>query len=126
MIGIDIVSIKRFENFLKKFGQKALERFLCEEEIVLVKSNTTAAGFFAAKEAVSKALGTGIGKELGFYDIKICKDEKGAPYFTLSKKVIQIHCITDTALSITHDGDFAVAVAVIESLHKNRQKKLFH
>jgi len=115
MIGIDIVSLKRFDKFLKKFPDKALQRFLNKDEISLVKTTQSAAGFFAAKEAVSKALGVGISKECSFFDIIIHKDEKNAPYFTLSKDIVDRYNITQTAISITHDGDFAIAVVQIES-----------
>ncbi len=125
MIGIDIVSLKRFDRFLKKFPDKALQRFLNEDEISLVKTTQSAAGFFAAKEAVSKALGTGISKECSFFDIIIHKDEKNAPYFTLSKDIVDNYKITQTALSITHDGDFAIAVVEIKSDIKDK-KPLCH
>jgi holo-[acyl-carrier protein] synthase len=114
MIGIDLISVPRMERLLKKFGQKALLRFLCEEEILLVKNDTTAAGFWAVKEAFSKALGTGIGSKCSFHDIKIYKDEQGAPKIALSRKIIKEFGITRTALSITHDGEFAIAVVTIE------------
>ncbi len=115
MIGIDLVSIKRFESFIKRFGDKALERFLDKEEIVLASSIKSYAGFWASKEAISKALGTGIGKECSFFDIKIKKTPKGSPYFLLSKKLIEKYSITDTSLSITHDGEYAIAICEIKS-----------
>jgi holo-[acyl-carrier protein] synthase len=118
MIGIDIVSLERFEKFLKKFPDKALQRFLNLEEISLVKTPQNAAGFFAAKEAISKALGTGISKECSFKDIIIHKDDNNAPYFTLTKSIVEKYGITDCALSITHDGGFAIAVADIETKNK--------
>ena len=123
MIGIDIVCIERFEKFLEK--KTALEKYLNSEEIALVSSPSTAAGFFASKEAVAKALGTGIGKTCAFKDIRIHKEENGAPHFTLSQKLIDDFHIVDTALSISHDGGFAIAVAVIESDLK-QDKKLSH
>ncbi len=125
MVGIDIVKISRIEKMLDKFGKKALERFLDKEEIELVKKPETAAGFFAAKEAVSKALKTGIGKECSFFDIKIYKNKNNAPYFTLKKKLIEKFNITNTSLSISHEKDFAVAVAFIESKN-NDKNKLWH
>ena len=125
MIGIDIVKIERVEKLLQKYPEKALRRFLCEEEIALVHSPQTAAGFFAAKEAVSKALGTGIGAACSFFDIRIYKNTNGTPGFTLSKKIVERFAVTNTALSITHDGAYAIAVAVIT--HQNIAKKpLFH
>jgi holo-[acyl-carrier protein] synthase len=113
MIGIDIVSIPRFEKFLK--NKTALQKYLSDEEILLVTSPETAAGFFAAKEATAKALGTGIGALCSFKDIKIHKDDKGAPYYTLSAHIIEQFHITELDLSITHDGGFAIAVSVIKA-----------
>ena len=114
-IGIDIVSIQRFEEFLDRFGDKALKRFLNKDEISLVTTTQSYAGLYAAKEAVSKALGVGIGKECSFFDIIIHKNSNNAPYFTLNKKIIDKYEIKNLSLSITHDGGFAIAVANIES-----------
>ncbi|MDR1284847.1 MAG: holo-ACP synthase [Campylobacteraceae bacterium] len=122
MVGTDIVEIKRFENFLEKFGKKALEKYLDENEIKLVKNAQSAAGFFAAKEAVSKALGLGISKECGFFDIKIYKLPNGAPSFTLSSRLVKFYKITSLSLSISHDGGFAIAIAVIEGKLPQEQK----
>jgi holo-[acyl-carrier protein] synthase len=125
MVGIDIVKISRIQRLEDRFGNKALERFLDKDEIVLAKSSNTKAGFWAAKEAVSKALGLGIGEDCSFFDIKIHKDLKNAPYFTLSKHLVEMFSITDTSLSITHDDGYAIAVVVIESKKKG-QNSLFH
>lgn len=120
MIGIDIVSIERITRFKERFGDKALNKFLSADEILLVKSDATLAGFFAAKEAISKALGCGISQQCGFFDIRLYKDTLGAPYFTLSKHLIETYEICDTALSITHDNGFAIAVASIERTKEKR------
>lgn len=113
MIGIDIVAINRVEKFVKKFGDRALSKFLSEDEIKIAKKIETVAGFWSAKEAISKALKTGIGSEVGFLDIKIHKDKKNAPYFELSKGLKERFKIGETSLSISHDGGFAIAVAVV-------------
>jgi len=109
---------------MKRFGEKGLRRFLSEDEIVLVNSYKTAAGFWAAKEAFSKALGTGIGAECSFFDIKIYKSEKGAPLFALSKSIIERFKIIDASLSITHDGEYAISVVSIESLNSSASNKI--
>lgn len=114
MIGTDIVQIERISHFRERFGDKALRRFLSSSEISLIKSDASAAGFWAAKEAISKALGTGIGEVCGFHDINIYKDAKGAPKFTLSSHLIEAYEITSLSLTIAHDGGFAIAVAAIE------------
>jgi holo-[acyl-carrier protein] synthase len=123
MIGIDIVEIKRFEKFLEK--KTALQKYLNDEEILLVTSSQTAAGFYASKEAISKALGTGIGQTCSFKDIMIHKDASGAPYFTLSRHIVEKLSITQSALSISHDGGFAIAVAVINHT-KEDTTPLYH
>jgi holo-[acyl-carrier protein] synthase len=112
-IGTDIVQINRIEKSLTQFGEKFKQRFLHPQEIDLVKKTASVAGFWAAKEAISKALGCGIGSELSFHDIIITKDSRGAPTFTLTPKAQEIHKIKTSSLSISHDGGFAIAVAVI-------------
>lgn len=114
MIGIDLVKISRIERFIKRFGDKALQKFLSQNEINLVKNHKTASGFWASKEAVSKALGVGIGAECSFFDIEIQKTKKGAPELKLSDRLINNFNIKDVSLSITHDGEYAIAVVAIE------------
>ena len=109
-VGIDLVKVSRILSFMERFEDKALRRYLHESEITLVKNERTAAGFWAVKEAVSKALGTGIGAECSFKDIKIYKDEKGAPKLSFSKKLVNRFQIEQASLSITHDGEYAIGV----------------
>lgn len=102
------------ERLIERFGEKALLRFLKPEEIALVKNHKTASGFWAAKEACSKALGVGIGAECSFYDITIAKTPKGAPLLYLSSTLMQKFHIKNTSVSITHDGEYAIAVVALE------------
>ncbi|HUH42836.1 MAG: holo-ACP synthase [Sulfurimonas sp.] len=115
MIGIDLIKISRMERFIERFGSKALNKFLTQAEIELVKNHKTASGFWAAKEACSKALGVGIGAECGFHDITIFKSSRGAPKLKLSQRVIENFNILGSSLSITHDGEYAIAVVALES-----------
>ena len=85
-IGTDIIEISRIERSLTRFGDRFKERFLHPQEMELVKKTSSIAGFWAAKEAISKALGYGIGSELSFHDIIITKDSRGAPSFSLTPK----------------------------------------
>jgi holo-[acyl-carrier protein] synthase len=117
MIGVDIVVINRIEKMMERFGSKALEKFLSSSEIQMVKTPSNAAGLWAAKEAASKALGTGIGKECGFHDIVISKDKKNAPHLEFSQNVQKKYRIQSSSVSITHDGGFAIAVVAIEVLN---------
>jgi len=114
MIGIDLMRVARMDALLKRRGERALARFLVPEEIALVKRPETAAGFWAAKEACAKALGCGIGSECGFHDILLSKTPKGAPQLRLADAVARHFGIKSCALSITHDGDYAIAVVALE------------
>ncbi|MGE4511602.1 MAG: holo-ACP synthase [Sulfurimonadaceae bacterium] len=114
MIGIDIIKTSRMEKLVERFGEKALLRFLRPQEVTLVKNHKTASGFWAAKEACSKALGVGIGAECSFYDITIAKSPKGAPLLYLSDSLMQKFRIKNTSVSITHDGEYAIAVVALE------------
>ncbi len=113
-IGTDIVLIRRIENAIDKHGERFKRRFLSEDEIKSAKNVDTLAGYWAAKEAIAKALGCGIGTKLRFGDIIISKDTNGAPYFKLSSSVLARFEIKESSLSISHDGGFAIAVAAIE------------
>jgi holo-[acyl-carrier protein] synthase len=113
-IGTDITVINRIEASMEKFGDKFLEKLLSHEEEKLSRKKESIAGYWAAKEAISKALGCGIGKELNFHDIILYKDTKGAPHFRLTDKAQAIHKVRNASLSIAHDGGFAIAVVVID------------
>lgn len=112
-IGTDIVSIERIKSMTDKYGVKFQERFLTPEETDPSRRVESLAGLWAAKEAIAKALGCGIGAELAFHDIIIKKDAKGAPFFVLSSDAQNRHHVQTSSLSISHDGGFAIAVAAI-------------
>jgi len=114
MIGIDLIKTSRMDRLIERFGEKALQKFLSQNEIQLIKNHKSAAGFWAVKEACSKALGVGIGSECGFHDIEIFKTKKGAPQIKLSQKITTTFNIKDISVSITHDGEYAIAVVAIE------------
>ena len=118
MIGIDLVSIRRIESLVKKYDMTFLKKILNDDEILLVKNDKNfninrISGFFATKEALSKALGCGIGKDLRFCDICIYKDNKGKPKIKLDSALIKKFNIKNIDLSISHDKDYAIAVVQI-------------
>lgn len=117
-IGVDIVKISRIQKNIE--NQKFLDKIYTEEEQKYLSNKNfsaqTAAGFFAAKEAVSKALGTGI---LGFdiTDIEIIKDEYEKPSIFLHNNALIISRdkgIDRINISISHEKEYAVAFAVAE------------
>ena len=112
-IGTDIIQISRIEKMIDKYGDTFKKKYLTPSEIIMAKKISTLAGLWAAKESISKALGCGICSDLTFQDIIISKSPKGAPIFHLSEKAQKIHHITDSSLSISHDGGFAIAVVAV-------------
>ncbi len=113
-IGMDIVEISRIQQLIER-QPKFLERILtvAEREVFHSRSGQRkfeyAAGRFAAKEAFSKAYGTGIGKELSFQNIETAVDHRGKPY-------IKAPISEGVHLSITHSKEFAAAQVVIEKI----------
>ncbi|HZJ99887.1 MAG TPA: holo-ACP synthase [Tissierellaceae bacterium] len=113
--GVDIVQISRIEKILKEKKDSFLTRIFTEKEIAYIKKKgnnpRTVAGLYASKEAISKALGTGIG-QVSWQDLEIIHDDKGKPLVNLSAKLdpMQDELKLDTlSLSISHDGDYAIA-----------------
>src|SRR5205823_14335664 len=80
-IGVDVVETARIESSLAKFGKRFLHRVFVEGEIAycsaMARPALHYAARFAAKEAVSKAFGTGIGKHMGWRDIEVRRKETG-------------------------------------------------
>ncbi|BCD68262.1 holo-ACP synthase [Nitratiruptor sp. YY09-18] len=112
-IGIDLIKIERIEKMRERFGHKGLQRFMLPSEIETFKRSESIAGVWAAKEAIAKALGCGIGKDLAFHDILLSKDERGAPKAILLNNKDQVFGIKKIALSISHDGEYAVCAVLI-------------
>jgi holo-[acyl-carrier protein] synthase len=112
-IGVDIVEIARIRALYDRHGKRFMQRILtgAEMEQCLGKPDPVAslAGRFAAKEAVSKALGTGIARGLSWHSIEVLNDEAGKPWVTLHG-----HPETRASISISHDRHSAVAMALIE------------
>ncbi|ENH96387.1 4'-phosphopantetheinyl transferase [Gracilibacillus halophilus YIM-C55.5] len=114
-IGIDIIELERVSQMIEK-QPKFLDRLFTENEKVLYEQLTNqkrkvefVSGRFAAKEAFSKAMGTGIGKKLSLRDIEITTADSGEP-------VIETTVIASgrVFVSISHSHDYAVAQVIIE------------
>ncbi|HKM00985.1 MAG TPA: holo-ACP synthase [Sedimentibacter sp.] len=116
--GIDLTEVVRIKNNLE--NQRFLQKIYSSRELEYLKSRKfnpeTAAGMFAAKEAVAKCLGTGF-SNFGACDIEILKDEKGKPYVELLnnalKRAEELN-INVIHISISHTNDLAIAQCVAE------------
>jgi holo-[acyl-carrier protein] synthase len=115
--GVDLVEIERIERMLEDHGDRFLERCFVESEIAwadqgpAVRSERIAARF-AAKEAVLKALGTGLRDGIDWKDITVTRNDLGAPGVLLTGRAAEIAAesgITDWRLSLSHAGGLAMA-----------------
>ncbi len=116
--GVDVVSIKRFQDKYKRRGEKFLMAFLSGEEIDLAKGRIASlAGFFAAKEAAAKALGSGIWQEgVGWHDLTISRDGLGKPSISFSGRAADLYEELQGMshdISISHEEEYALAVCQI-------------
>lgn len=113
MVGCDIIETERIKNSLDKFGDKFVQRVLAGGELAIYERRKNAVEFlsgrFAAKEAVTKAFGTGISKEIGLKDIEILPDDRGKPSVHIKGFFRQ-----DIEVSISHTKNYAMAVCILK------------
>lgn len=118
-IGTDIIEISRVAKSIQRLGQHFLDRlFTHREQEYCLKYKAAErhfAGRFAAKEAIAKALGTGMGDKVSWLDIEIVNDATGAPTVILSEKVLAHFPGIKVHISISHNHETAVAFAMIET-----------
>jgi len=120
-IGVDLVECARIEHSLERFGERFLQRVFTTGEIEYSQSMKYPARHlaarFAAKEAISKAFGTGIGKSMGWKDIDVRRKESGEPYVVLeggAKKLAAERKVSKVSISLSHTEHHAMAVIVVE------------
>ena len=119
--GIDIIEVARIQASIEKFGERFLKRILRPDEIAYCLSHRFPAPFFAArfaaKEAISKAFGTGIGKQLGWQDMEVGRRPSGEPFVILhedGQKLFEQRGGERFHLSLSHTEHYAAAVAILE------------
>jgi len=121
-VGFDLCEISRMEKQAE--NARFLNRFFTEVEVAFILSKgknkaQTMAGIFAAKEALTKALGTGIAFELK--DIGVLHTDAGQPYYILTGEAAKLAGDDQFRLSISHDGCMAGAVCIRESGAERRE-----
>ena len=113
--GVDLIEIDRIKEVVSRHGKHYLERIFTPAELAQVGKRTESlAGRFAAKEAVTKALGCGIG-EVTWKDIEILGDEQNAPVLTLhgaAENKAKDLGLTTWSVSISHSQSHSVAFVV--------------
>lgn len=120
-VGIDLIEVERIRSSFEKFGDRFARRILRPGEIEYCLQHRDPAPFlaarFAAKEAISKAFGTGIGAELGWQDMEIARRETGEPWVILhehgqelftARGAVRLH------ITLSHTVQHATAMAILE------------
>ena len=120
--GIDIIEVSRIAASFEKFGERFVNRILRPAEIAYALSHRRPAPFlaarFAAKEAISKAFGTGIGASLGWHAMEIARRESGEPYVILhaeGQELMARRSAQRLLVSLSHTQHYATAFAVLEA-----------
>jgi holo-[acyl-carrier protein] synthase len=120
-IGVDLVEVARIEQAIARHGEPFLHRIFTADEIAYCSKMKSPAPHyaarFAAKEAVSKAFGTGIGAQLGWHDIEVRREESGKPSIILhgdGAALASARGAREIHLSLSHTTAYAVAQVVID------------
>lgn len=121
-VGIDIIEVARVAGSVERFGERFYKRILLPDEIAYCLLHKAPASFiavrFAAKEAISKAFGTGIGSQLGWQDMEVRRKESGEPFVVLhggGLKLLEARGGRVVLISLSHTQNYATAVAILES-----------
>jgi len=121
-IGTDLVAQSRIQRLLERFGNRFIQRILSKEEQTLFEKNAHPAAFlarrFAAKEAVAKALGTGIGEMLSFNQISIINLANGKPqvqFIGKAQDFVRTLGEIEVMISLSDEKHYALAVSIVKS-----------
>ncbi len=120
-VGIDIISIKRIKKIIRSHGEKFLNRIFTDNEIKESRKHKDPilywGGRWAAKEAFSKSIGTGIGAKCSWKDVEILSAPSGAPCCYPggnAKTIIDDSGVSKIVISISHERKHACAVVILE------------
>jgi holo-[acyl-carrier protein] synthase len=117
-VGIDIIEVDRISRAIEKWGNRFIDRVFCAGEIARCRPKANPAmcfaAHFAAKEAFSKALGTGM-RILRWKDIEVAHHETGKPYLIVRGKAKALLGNRNMDVSLSDTESLATALVVIES-----------
>jgi len=120
-VGTDLIEIKRVARVLERFGERFAQRILCEPELKRFRAHRQPVAYlakrFAAKEAFTKALGTGIHAPANWHGVWVANLKSGKPVLEFSpplKKLLQERKIRSSHLSLTDEREIAAATVILE------------
>jgi len=113
--GVDIIEVGRIDQSILRHGERFFNRFFTAQELIDAEGRTPAlATRFAAKEAVAKALGCGIG-DVGWKEIEILRDDRHRPEVVLhgaAQALAEALGLTEWSVSLSHTHEHAVALVI--------------
>jgi len=115
-IGVDLIEIERIKKLLDRYGDKFLKRIFTDVEIEYSSKKKDKGSFaarFAAKEAVFKSTGLGLGKGMTWRDVEVINDPKGKPEVRLYGKTAELLAQKKVQLSLSHSKDASIAMVVV-------------
>jgi holo-[acyl-carrier protein] synthase len=119
--GTDLVDIRRIERALARFGERFARRVLVEDEYQRFRAHVKPAHYlakrFAAKEAFSKAMGTGIHFPVNWHNVSVANERSGRPYLKFSEPLAALlkqRRISRAHLSLSDETEMACAFVVLE------------
>ena len=120
-VGTDLIEIRRIERALERFGERFARRILCEPELLRFHRHRQPAAYlakrFAAKEAFTKALGTGIHAPANWHGVWVSNLRSGKPVLEFSsalKQLLEARRIRGAHLSLTDEHQMACATVILE------------
>ncbi|NTV91782.1 MAG: holo-ACP synthase [Chlorobiaceae bacterium] len=115
-IGMDIINVDRIRTSCNRYGDRFLMKILTENEIALCRKKAdmtqSVAARFAAKEALSKALGCGISKHFNWHSVEILNNPEGKPFVRVIDKQSPLS-EASISISLSHDKQYATAVVLV-------------
>jgi len=120
-VGTDLIEIQRIDKALKRFGERFARRILCEPELRRFRSHRQPVAYlakrFAAKEAFTKALGTGIHAPANWHGVWVVNLKSGKPVLEFSpalKQLLQQRKIGNAHVTLTDEREMACATVILE------------
>jgi holo-[acyl-carrier protein] synthase len=128
-IGTDLCGVSRVERSLERFGERFAARILVASEMEVFRRRRKAAAYlakrFAAKEALSKALGTGIHHPVNWHNVWVVNNRSGEPSFEFSqalRDLLERRGVEKVHLSLTDEIGMACAFVVLEGANRPAEK----
>ena len=120
-IGTDIVKVSRIKRLLEKHGERFVQRILHQNELEIFHQRKTSKSYlakrFAAKEALAKALGTGIAKGISFEEIEVINNKEGKPELILhgtASEIAKQIGVEKLFISLSDEKKYAIAYVILE------------